>query len=71
MIDSTTFEIVDTHSILNKDLPLIVLADDLRSFLGWGIKAHTSGQYSHIMAMVEPGMFASQGWVFDSIPMEK
>lgn len=54
------------------DLPLIVLADDRRSFLGWAIKAHSGGQYNHIMEMTELGVFASQHFTgYKEILVEK
>ncbi len=40
--------------------PVIVLCDDLRSFVGWGIKAHTSGNYNHSMIMHKREFVVSQ-----------
>ena len=70
MIDYTEISLIDPNSIEQKDLPLVVLADNLSSFFGWGIKAHTDGQYSHIMMMIEPGKFATQGWTFHNTPIK-
>ena len=44
------------------DLPIIILCDDLRGFLGWAIKAHSSGNYSHVMTLYKPGMVATQNF---------
>jgi len=57
--------------ITDKDLPLVVLVDDRRSFIGWGIK-HKSGNYCHIMEMHKPGFVASQNFNgFREIPIKK
>jgi hypothetical protein len=62
-----SIELIDPRNLTEKDLPLVVLSDSMLSFLGWGIKAHTSGEYSHAMMMVQPGVFASQGWIFNNV----
>ncbi len=43
-----------------KDLPLIVLADDRRGWIGFLVKRHSHGVYNHIMEMVYPLHFVSQ-----------
>lgn len=48
---------------LELDVPLIVLADDKRGLIGWGIKAHSKGNYNHIMEMVDIDHFATQDTV--------
>lgn len=55
--------IIDPLRIKEKDLPLIVLVDDRRSFLGWAIKSHSHGNYNHICEMHEIGRIASQDFV--------
>lgn len=55
---SMTF--INPKTFNDSDLPLIVLSDDLRSFVGWGIKAHTSGNYNHSFLMNKPGYCVSQ-----------
>jgi hypothetical protein len=63
---------IDPLKIKESDLPLVVLSDDRRSFLGWAIKAHTQGNYNHIMEMHKEGFFASQNFSgFKEIPVEK
>ena len=52
------------------DLPLFVLSDNTRSFLGWGIKSHTKGNWGHIMIMISPGKVATQTNVFKEISIE-
>jgi hypothetical protein len=49
-----------------QDLPEIIypapaVTDNLRAFLGWGIKAHTHGFYSHFIWLLGAGTVASQG----------
>ncbi len=51
---------INLLEIPEHDLPLIVLSDDRRGFIGWLIKAHTHGQYNHVMEMHEPGLLATQ-----------
>ena len=52
--------IVNPRFIPESALPLFVLSDDRRSFIGWGIKNHSRGSYNHSMVMHRPGYFASQ-----------
>lgn len=40
--------------------PMVVLADNRKSFFSKAIKAHTHGQYSHAMWMREPFLVVSQ-----------
>lgn len=62
---------IDPLTIPEKDLPLIVLSDDRRGFLGFGIKAHTHGNYNHAMVMHKKGYFASQNpGGYKEIPLE-
>lgn len=51
---------IDPKKLKEDDLPLIVLSDDRRSFIGWAIKAHSSGNYNHIMELYRPETLASQ-----------
>jgi len=51
---------IDPLQIPESDLPLIVMEEDRRSFLGWAIKDHSKGNYNHICEMTKPGMVASQ-----------
>ena len=48
-----------------------MLTDNLRSFISWGIRKHTHGNYSHIGLIVHPKMFASQLTTFREVPVEK
>lgn len=56
---------------LNSHLPVFILSDNLRSFFSWGVKAHTNGNYSHIMVMVHPDKVATQGWLYKEIDIKK
>lgn len=58
-------------AIPREDLPLVVLSDNLRGLLGWGIKRHTQGSYNHAMWFWWPGQVASQGLFYRNVPLEK
>jgi len=64
-------KIINPNDIKRIDLPLFVLSDDLRSFFSWGIRLHTKNNYSHIMIMVEPGSFVTQGFTYSKVPIKK
>lgn len=65
-------KIIYPLELKEKDLPLIVLLDDRRGWLGFLIKRHTSGVYGHIAEMVYPGYFASQDFVgYREVDVEK
>jgi len=64
-------KIINPLEIKESDLPLIVLADNLRSIFAWGIRQHTNGNYSHIMEIYRPGYFASQGWTYKEVSVER
>ena len=49
--------------IKDKELPLIILVDDRRGWIGFLIKRHSSGVYNHIMEMAYPLTFVSQDLV--------
>lgn len=51
---------LDPQEFTEKDLPIVVLVDDLRGGLGFLIKEHTSGNYNHAMIMVKPGKVVTQ-----------
>ena len=50
----------DLYRIPEKDMPFIVLSDNMRSWIGSAIKAHESGGYNHLMWMVRPDYYVSQ-----------
>jgi len=61
---------IDPNTIT--DFPVVVLVDDLRGFVGWGIKTHTKGNYNHVMTLYRPGYCASQGfWMYADVPLKK
>ncbi len=51
---------INPKDFKRKDFPIICLSDNRRSFIGFAIKAHSKGQYSHVMEITEKGYFASQ-----------
>jgi hypothetical protein len=51
---------------------MIVLADDLRGFIGWAIKAHTNGSYNHAFIIHKQGLCVSQDFgAFNEKSIEK
>lgn len=69
---------MDSRLLLSEDdlmkvpqelLPMPVLSDNLRSFFSFGIKAHEKGCYNHFMWMIEPGVFASQNFLYKTQPV--
>ena len=59
----------EVAAIPAKDLPLMVLSSNQRSFLSYAICARTSGQYNHFMWMIQPGQFATQDWWYRQVPV--
>lgn len=51
---------LDPRTLKKEDLPVIFLCDDRRSFIGWGIKDHTGGNYNHAGIIHKEGMCVSQ-----------
>jgi len=47
-----------------QDCPMLVLSDNVWSWISWRIKGHTSGHYNHAMWLLDPAHVASQGWRF-------
>jgi hypothetical protein len=60
--------ILAIYDIPAQDFPMMVLSDNLRSLFSFGIKAHEHGYYNHFMWALEPGVFASQDWIFHRVP---
>lgn len=58
-------------AIGESDLPVLVFVDDLRSWFGLAIKAHSNGNYNHVMWLYKRWMLASQGWLYSSVSFEK
>jgi len=52
-------------------MPVIVLSDDMRSFIPWIIRAHTSGNWNHVMLMVRQDFVVTQNNVLKEIPIQK
>jgi hypothetical protein len=57
--------------IKEKHFPLLVLVFNYRSLISTGITMKTAGAYNHLMWAYRPGYFASQGWFFSEVKMEK
>lgn len=56
---------IDPYELLTSQLPVFILCDNLRDFIGWSIKAHTSGNYSHCVVMINPYKVVSQDVVLN------
>jgi hypothetical protein len=61
----------DVLNIPDDLLPMPVLSDNIRSFLAWGIKVRTDGQYNHFMWLIEPGILATQNLLYEKESVEK
>ncbi len=62
---------IHPNKINKAELPLIVLSDHSSGFFEWVIKFRTKANYNHIMTMIYPGEFASQGNKFSLIPFDR
>lgn len=60
MANNENYKYLDPKIFTEEDLPVIVCCDDLRGFIGWAIKDHTSGNYNHAFLIHKPGMCVSQ-----------
>ena len=54
-----------------KEFPVIILVDNRRSFISWGIKAHSKGNYNHVMILYMPDFCASQDATYRTINIAK
>ncbi len=55
--------IINPIEFKEKDFPIFVVSDDMRSFFSWCIKEHVKDNYSHSMIMVRPEVVATQGFL--------
>lgn len=46
--------------------PMLVLSDNIRSLISWGIKVHEKGSYNHFMWLIKGNLFASQNYIFQT-----
>lgn len=59
----------DILNIPDEMLPMPILSDNIRSFISWGIKEHTKGNYNHFMWLYKKGFVASQDFLFSQQPV--
>ena len=59
------------YKMMCDDLPLIVLSDHSSGFIQWAIKWRTKANYNHVMSMIYPGLFTSQGNTFSEVPLDR
>jgi hypothetical protein len=64
-------EYINPYRLKKEDLPLIVLSDLSSGFVEWAIKWRTNASYNHIMMMIWPGEFQSQGNVYSSVGIDR
>ena len=62
---------IDPNRIPENKLPLIVLSTHSSGFIAMWIRWRTKASYSHIMTMLYPGEFASQGNTFSVVPISR
>lgn len=62
---------INPYRITGIDLPLIALSTDASGIMQSLIRIRTKGSYSHIMTMIEPGSFASQGNIFSLATVDR
>ncbi len=54
-----------------RHLPMLVLTDNLYSWVARRVRHHTHGEYSHAMWMHRPGFVASQGLLYKELPIDR
>ena len=64
-------KIINPLKITEKALPILVLSDEIRGLISFGIKVHSKGNYNHTMWLIEPGVLASQGTLYKRVPLKK
>ena len=62
---------VDPCEITNEDCPVFVQSTDMRSFLGFGIRARTSSNWNHSMIMRIAGKVATQSNTYKEIDIKR
>jgi len=62
---------INPYKIPKDRMPLIVLSDHSSGFIQWIIKWRTKANYNHIMLMLDPGEFISQGNTFSCTPLNR
>jgi hypothetical protein len=56
----------DALDIPQESCPMVVLSDNLKSWISRRIKAHTKGRYNHAMILWWPGVVVTQGLKFEA-----
>ena len=54
-----------------KEFPVIILVDNRRSFISWAIKAHSKGNYQHVMILYMHDLCASQDATYKTVHIDK
>ncbi len=61
----------DPNKFTKEHLPLVVFSDHSSGWIQFLIKWRTKGNYNHVMLMLEPGEFVSQGNTFSKCPISR
>lgn len=60
----------DILGVPQTEVPMLMLSDNLGSWVSRRIKAHTDGYYNHAMWMPRAGKVATQGWIYHTRDIE-
>jgi hypothetical protein len=63
--------LIDPADITEADLPMVVFSSQAINFISWLIRWKTKGEYNHVMFMITPDTFASQGLTFDRVNIKE
>ena len=69
-MDKSQIMILDPTKFMFEDLPLICLSSHANNPIAWLIRLRTNSSYNHAMWLWRPGHFASQGLVFEDVPLQ-
>ncbi len=62
---------INPYKIAQDQLPLIVFSDLSSGLVQWMIKWRTNSSWNHVMMMLWPGEFQSQGNIFSSVGIDR
>jgi len=66
----TEKNLIDPLCFLPSDMPIVILCSDLRALIPSIIKLRT-GNFNHVMLMVEPGRVITQNWTLQDLTIQK
>jgi hypothetical protein len=71
MENEKTLSKEDVLNISQENCPMLVFSYGIGSPIATAIAMKEKGFYNHFMWLLEPGVFASQDWLFKKVPAEK